>query len=667
MVEVTLAQYTAEDTQKPKACWYPFKEKRDAKLLLCSSHAAKNVDRKERLKAKKKSGSISTATATDESFLSEGTPTIGKAGNSYHPNYRINNNKDVYDDNNSLAGYSYENQTNSIADSPSRYNQSPLRLNKGRIRPQNQSKYRSPNSIIGDYSVDFIEAEQLAEVETNCMTKDFWKDEAYACTEARNKRNLEPQRNSSSRESANNTLTKLSPKGVGNASIQKGQNSGQQANPKNAHSLVNLVRFVAQDPEAFNDGAPLRRILCSTAPMICRAPNAGQQQRRMAKDSDIFQVLHRQNTKEMPDYDLEQEEPNFYVEVEAMREQLNKVKDLDDFENPRGDTERQRQAPVTRNHVISNHDRVDSAIEARARAHRELEKQNHRQDNTYVPTSEPSRPPASRPQVPIKTKQQFRDRLREKIGRQNQVLSEIVPDRVISMRREEEIGLNPRDSESDMGVRQSTLKTSNRGHGRNVEFVHHNRHVTKSHSPPRYSTPPKAARSYNPNNVSEFTEASEDLFATEYKPKNVPANCKKEVNNEERKGNWRESEIGYYRKPNSPSHPGAKGGSSHQRDRVVQEKFDDNFFEEDSSDINTEAFEKFGSEADSVFDDLKSQSDFEPKSPKNETEPLQNSFQGTFGCDPSKGQSKIVGKPNQRYVLQGDALRSKGKRTTYLQ
>ena len=747
MVEVTLAQY-AEKTKEPKACWYPFQKHRNnhmseslevnkgsnaknakfSGLLLCKSSngsADKNADRKERLhhhknKSKKKTGSISTATETDTSFFSEETRTTTRTGNSssqgtFHNN--SNASRSNYEQN-SVAGYSY--QTNSIAENqsypiPTRYDQSPLRFHQ-RVRPHSsdseitKGKYSGPNAYPnGDYwsesrSDDLYKPEKLAELETNCMAKDFWIDEAYACSEARNKkmRDLELQRNALKKDV--NAVLQKSPKGVdglGNVSVQKDEPTELPAGATISFPFGSLMRFVSQDPEDTNDGAPLRRILCSSVPlrrpMLCQARGVIQR-RQDEHELDVFQILHKHgaNAKELPMHNLDEEEPNFYVEVEAMREQLNKTRDLDENEAERHERRpslvdkdlQQRREQATRSMELDRHDSVDSSIDARARAHIQREKERNQRNNAFVPkkTNPASRLPTSMSEGQRRSSP-FRNRLREKIGRQNQLLSEMVTDRVLAMKAGNEVDSNSMGSSNrnDFEVRQSTFKTSNQIHGSRAEFVNYVQSSTShspSRSPPRVITSaPTLTPASKPLNVSELTDVSPNQLVSNYRTDTVPTkkknssiprsssgNTMQAWESDEKKDDWQEFDIGNYRKSVPQSHKIANRIFSHPRDcSKDREKFDDNFWKEDNSDINTAAFEQFGSETDSVFDDLKSGSsaqEIDPKSSKDIIESFERNFEKNFSSDNLSGQGK-EGKPNQQFSMQFKTPR--GKRTTYLQ
>ena len=680
-------------------------------LNICSASSShKRADRKERQQhkksSKKKTGSVSTGTETDNSFLSDETRTTAKTANSSQGTYRVNSHaqasssqQESLDDQNSIAGYSY--QTNSIAESypprsPSRYAQSPLRFSQRvRTRPPqsevNKSKYKGGYSTNSD---GLYRTDKLAEVETNCLTTDFWTDETYGCSEARYQKRLEMEHAAQNTpRKPSNMLTK-SPKGVDGLepSVQKGQKPVLVPDATSGFPLSNLMRFVSQDPEDTNDGAPLRRILCSSvpfrngaAPMICQDKRALPQPQEM-QDPNIFQILHKHGAKvkELQMNDFEEEEPNFFVEVEALRDQLNKIRDLNEIEAESSvrrsslvDKEmRQKPKQVPSPKSPKPQHSVDSAIESRFRAHVQRERERNQRNGAFSPKKTTPTPRLSTPQ----RQAQFRNRIREKIGRQNQLLNEMVTDRVLSMAGSEvgsnSMGNNTRD---DFAERQSTLKTSNQGHARRVEFVDHgqqNRPHPSRHSPPKVVSHQIPTRSNNLLNVSELTDGSPDHIVSGYptdrispNTRNMPSRDTRPTrHNDEKKGDFYQSDNGYYGKPQSPPRIENKV-SSHQRDNSMErEKFDETFWKEDSSDINTAAFEQFGSEIDSVFDDLRSASsiqEFNPKSTKEIFDSFERNYQNSFGPANNDGQSKPANS-NQRFAIEFDATKPKGSRTTYL-
>lgn len=732
-MEVTLTQYSG-GAKEPKACWYPFQKQRNnrrgeiwdvdetpsntkvdksSRLNICSTSSSdKRAARKEKMYQKKnsksKTGSVSTGTEADNSFLSDETRTTVKTGASSQGTPRMNSqthsspsHRLSLNDQHSMAGFS--NQANSIAATPrrfpkrqSKYVQSPMHFNQ-QVRPQS-TQPKVPKA--GSQELDGVyKADNLAEVETNCISKDFWADEGINCSEARRKRHGR-ERAVQNMRLKDVTLTK-SPKGVegiGEPSVEEFQKPTQPSNAASGPQLSSLLRFVTQDPEVANDATPFRRILCSSvpfrngsAPMICHDRRAIPKQQGR-QDANVFQILHRhgEKMKDMPAHDLEEEEPNFYVEVQAMREQLNNIRDLEDIKSEakqstsstvdRGLQKEHKELLEQDKELTSPSNRerqplTDSAIDERFRAHVQQEREKRQQDGGFEPKRTSSTPRLSTPQ----RQAQFRSRIREKIarqnqqgGRQNQLLNEMVSDRVLSMAGSEIASSAFRNSttNNDFVARQSTFKTSNQVKSRtNDDFVTrqstlktsnqvHSRRVALMDEVPPH-VPMKA--NYAPHMNSLADTSSRDFSEPDSLPTNVSNIPDRDVlardvvpnwDKEEKKEEWQESDIGFYRKLKAPPQI-HNTASSHKRTHMSEEIFDDNFWKEDNSDINTAAFEEFGSEVNSGFDDIKGDSSlprFAPRSTQEIFDSFEQSYQDSFGFDSTNAESK-----------------STGKRTTYLQ
>ena len=529
---------------------------------------------------------------------------------------------------------------------------------------------------------DFLSAMNLspiAKIETNCMAKEFWTDEvveggALACVQSREeKKKLDYLLLRDVRQSDNNDANSILDGerevggGGGSGSVKKttasattmGQNKfvlpKTEPNIKNnnntnmIHAFGSMMRFVSQDPEETNDGgAPLRRILCSNAPfrkapMLChgRGNAAIPRLQDDVHDSDATATATAatnrswQNRnknkhgigggvggaggaggvarKRTTGYELDEEATNFYVEVEAMGDRLNGIRDLEEFEaesiesKTRRRKQQQQQQQITstrssKDHIILYpHDIVGRSGE---RKDRRLQTTNKRTSSST----------STRAQTAKSKGQRQAERQHERIDRQNQLLSEMVTDRVFAMKTGNDIGSNSmgRDRNesqyNNLRRREPSRKNRYRARERRVE------------SPPRMiARSTAAAASFNPLNVSELTDVSYDRGSSNLRTGTVSMNNSNNKNKSARRkssGNARQA-----RDKNNDVSP--------QRDDGMDRgNFDDDFWKEDD-DVDSAAFEIYGSENDSVFDDLKSlpstQETIDPiKNSKDESQPFED-------------------------------------------
>ena len=376
--------------------------------------------------------------------------------------------------------------------------------------------------------------------------------------------------------------------------------------------------------------------------------------------------------KGMPAQNADEDEPNFYVEVQAMREQLNNIRDLEEIT---AEAEQSKQSLV--NKELQNelpqghkklpapsdtdcHDSDDSAINERFRAHVQREREKRQQDGDFEPQKTISSTRLSTPQ----RQAQFRSRIREKIGRQNQLLNEMVSDRVLSMAGSDIASSASRNSlaSNDFIERQSTLKTSNQVKSRaDDDFVArqstfktsnqvHSRRVALMDQ----GAPHVPMQANNALHMDAFADTPLDFSTPNRLQANMPdhriaaRDALPSWDREEKKEEWQESDIGFYRKLEAPPQI-HNTASSHQRDQSMdREIFDDNFWKEDNSDINSAAFEQFGSEVDGTCD--QGRNGIPPQSTQEIFDSFERNFEDSFGFDSVDVQSK-----------------SAGTRTTYLQ
>jgi len=745
----------------------------------------RNLDRQERFhhkNGKSRGGSISTRTETDASFLSDESRTTAGTGTSSQGTY--NKESHLSCGRNTTSDFSYRSNINSIVEksfidlnhiyndidndidndndskSPSRSKprlrsrsrSSNLRITKGEPSDSYNTDHGSDNdkNIIakdpkGDPSVTInrhhceldyqrekgrrgvLPAAKPATVETNCMVKEFWIDEAveggaFACLQAREKK-LDSELDKQPQNDADSIILEKSlnrVKEVVDSSVTTGQKCEHEQPDKtntSIHPFGRLMRFVSQDPEDTNGGASLRRILCSSVPfpnrnkpVLCQQhPKEGFPQQD-GLDSDGIQIWqkHGMDVEERAVYgspyhrNSDDEAPNFYVEVEAMREQLNGIRDLEEIRAESVELDEEI-VNARASSLVDDDSAFTNSLEKNPK---QDEKQQHKRKNldfqrnkrnasSGVPIlNSKGQRQDSKPNGMIR--QSFQEgRQHEKISRQDKLLSEMVTDRVFAMRVENEIVSNSMERDRDgfqiaqtsSNLQREPLETGYRSHERREEprdQGQSNKPFSNS-SPPRTIEPSAQASSFNPLNVSELTELSYDQFASNWKTgtastkkkntsvhRNSSANAIQTWGNDEKKGDWQESEIGYYRRPNATSQKSIDVAFPPRRDHGTDgEKFDENFWKEDTDDLNSAEFEKYELENDSVFGDLRSQpstQEFDPKSSKIEFEPFETDFQGNFGTNDGFGQHSLR-KPKECFSKHSEAKLPNGNltaRTTYM-
>ena len=518
----------------------------------------------------------------------------------------------------------------------------------------------------GDDFLSAMNLSPIAKIETNCMAKEFWTDEvveggALACIESREeKKKLAYLLLRDVRRSDNNNVGSIldgepevgtgGGSGLGSgkkttsasAATTKGQNklvlpkTEQNINTntnnttKMIHSFGSMMRFVSQDPEETNDdGAPLRRILCSNAPfrkapMLCRGREhtAVPRLQHDVYDSNTTATATAtatpatnrswQNRNQNKHGDgLDEEATNFYVEVEAMGDRLNGIRDLEEFEGESMESKTRRQKQQQQQQTTSTRSSKDHII---LYPHDIVGRNGERNDRCFQTTDKKTSSSTSTRAQTAKSKGQRKaERQHERIDRQNQLLSEMVTDRVFAMRTGNDIGSDSmgRDRNestyNNLRRREPSRKSSHRTHKRRVE------------SPPRMiaRSTAGAAASFNPLNVSELTDVSYDRGASNLRTGTAS------MNNNNNKAVRRKSSG------NARQARDKNNDVSPRRDHDMDGgNFDDNFWKEDD-DVDSAAFEIYGSENDSVFDDLKSlpstrETIYPTKNSKDESQPFED-------------------------------------------
>mmetsp|Transcript_27999 Transcript_27999/g.67992 ORF Transcript_27999/g.67992 Transcript_27999/m.67992 type:complete len:1165 (+) Transcript_27999:482-3976(+) len=411
--------------------------------------------------------------------------------------------------------------------------------------------------------------------------------------------------------------------------------------------------------------------------------------------SGLLKSKQRRNLKlpQPPTSREEEDALNFYVEVEAMKEQLNGIKDLEDLQKPdgnRGDDEVRGSRVAS---LVDNDSTFMESVNTKPANKNTMKNEKNQKkgkeqtgkrkglrlptcgrgsadDRTYrvsyppdaagQPSTRTGQPPASTNcgdeleggeenvsvHVPLTRtmSQQIAMRALELSGLTQDKSGPSTPSRNSCVSQVSEYdardGTVPLPANGDVssmslnrsGMDMSTSKdTRNRSAEMSIESRSSRRHVNRSSG-----TESSSHDSYERSNMS--LNASRDVGTT----------------NDET-GEWRESEIEYYRThgqsqgngseqrydpqmigqswsansrplgdldvPQSPilSQSFESGGESHVNQGVVNfpdiissldaPKFDDNFWQEDdASGLDTNAFEEFDNEQDSIFDDLRSTS-----------------------------------------------------------
>ena len=247
---------------------------------------------------------------------------------------------------------------------------------------------------IGDHEQILMVEKKLAMVETNCISKEFWTDEvveggAFTCLQQNrqqqqngpqkkciqllperkeimkvlNGTSLSPQVvvNTSKRRSVtfNDSTTGGDDDGNGSGGVgggggdtttnmQKQQQQQQQQKNNVVHPFGKIMQYVSQDPDK---DANKRRFICSSSMPFRNNMNRGKNNdttlpRREGEErkesSNSIKTTNCDNngttssrssrvTKGKGVVDEEDGGPNFYVEVEALREQLDGIRDLNDI------------------------------------------------------------------------------------------------------------------------------------------------------------------------------------------------------------------------------------------------------------------------------------------------------------------------------------------------
>jgi hypothetical protein len=307
------------------------------------------------------------------------------------------------------------------------------------------------------------------------------------------------------------------------------------------------------------------------------------------------------------------------------------------------------------------------------------------------------------------------ERGREMMDRQDKLISEMVTDRVLGMRIENGI------ISDSMPIIPVCNEEEYRGKGSNISRRKQqlqescgrletsptgdvNGSFSKSHSSKKNHSSiiidPSSSSSVNPLNISDMTELSHDHFEVDRNNEIIYKEVQKRQksirgsssggnmthhNDDDRQDDWQESAIGYYRRANSTSHqkndkvevpisPPQRNrrtnnkGSSSDVGPSTSGNFDDNFWKEESDDLNTEAFETYDSDEndDSVFGDILSTPDAGISS--------KNSLDGSKQSDGQLSQAELSRYTNKsRYSRAEDSSRysrsntDSKARTTYLQ
>ncbi|VEU41307.1 unnamed protein product [Pseudo-nitzschia multistriata] len=373
MVEVSLVE-GANAVQKQKSCWFPFKNHMKNRKSITAGPGpgpkmvANNWDvdgldisdnknryntehnksqRFHRNNAKTKGSSVSTGTITDTSFQSEESPGGTRSYNSSHDS---SSRSKASSSRNTSANFSYQSNSNSILENSHHRNEhgdeleleDPYFLDEdfdddGSIVANDRyanpkKKQQSTEQRLGDaLPVPDMDLD-LATLETNCSTKEFWVDEmveggAFSCLQEREK-------------VSNSNDTKLNESEDSGASTTNGypdlSRDSEESIGTITHPLGRIMRFVSQDPEDSNDGAPLRRVLCSAIslrnghnPMLCRNR---EETRRQDEQNPTTTKVWKENQIGTIVNHHDEEAPNFFVEVEARREHLDGVRELEEIQ-----------------------------------------------------------------------------------------------------------------------------------------------------------------------------------------------------------------------------------------------------------------------------------------------------------------------------------------------
>mmetsp|Transcript_35110 Transcript_35110/g.39183 ORF Transcript_35110/g.39183 Transcript_35110/m.39183 type:complete len:906 (+) Transcript_35110:59-2776(+) len=716
--------------------------------------------------------------------------------------------------------------------------------------------YNNPSTMYqcGSQIGDDLPMVHLALVETNCMAKEFWTDEVveggtFSCLQNLERRpgkkciqlSGNEQVNAIKKSQATRTVTFKDTVGSEKLEVRNSSNDGSliiradttskqghhrgkiNSNVPNSSSILQHNQknvYVSQDPEKDTNGTtPLRSVICSVIPFRNKLST---RLLRWGEETNTA-TCNRNSTRTENSYPLEDKEsscknartvsangeqqmirnvvvkdsgPNFYVEVEALREQLDGIRNLgevkaednkitEEIDIARtsslvdGDSAFMDSVQEGRNNIseLKSRDKsLSSSLLKPTSSKRHISKNTvhkkhsgfignscmigHKQqrDTTYTSLSsnrpiqtslsesctksssdmtkdgsisvtwsdrynegsEHTRNNASTFSVPHKIidnrnissiKQNYdvcgRDLLqqnlhkpsqaecgREKMGRREKLISEMVTDRVLGMRMKSGIISDSilRDNKKYRGKGSIISKSQpfyagGRPQGGSFETSPQgpdDKSISKSHSPKRHLSrivdPSSSSSSLNPLNVGELTGLSYNqfvanrntgtMFNTESRQKPVARSSSNRIHtDDDKQDDWQASAIGYYRRVNPTSYQNVKA-SVDGPSMNTNENFDENFWTEDADDLNTEAFETYdGSENDSLFSDILSTPVIYSKNSLDKSKQSQHDFEGQLSrADLSRYTN------TSRYTRAGDSSRysrtlnaGSNARTTYLQ
>eukprot|EP00537_Pseudo-nitzschia_pungens_P016478 CAMPEP_0172406104 /NCGR_PEP_ID=MMETSP1061-20121228/69393_1 /TAXON_ID=37318 /ORGANISM="Pseudo-nitzschia pungens, Strain cf. pungens" /LENGTH=838 /DNA_ID=CAMNT_0013141563 /DNA_START=75 /DNA_END=2591 /DNA_ORIENTATION=+ len=380
-VEVSLAK-SGDGRRKKRSCWFPFKKKINNRKSLTSGPepsndvGAKNWDidgleneiynsnrkinydfdgdiirtkqpqQSRNRNTKKGEGSDSTGTVTDTSFLSQESQTNVGAGSFIEPQSSPSRWKFDCDENTSFSDackanpncgsektfmeqYYSRNKGYGELDNASSLNgdfdDDASIVVKGRNEKSRKTSQSTEQCLADVIPINIVNPEML---ETQCWTNDVVEGGGFNCLEE-------------GRSDVVRGRTRY-------RSNERDVAKGSQRDGKNVHPLAAIIQFISQDPEDANDGAPFRRVLCSDIPLRQRNEVLCRNNEDICRNNeDICRPIDQNQSinthkgknekssvgnKQLKRSSSEEEQPHFYIEVEAMEDQLDGVRDLEEIE-----------------------------------------------------------------------------------------------------------------------------------------------------------------------------------------------------------------------------------------------------------------------------------------------------------------------------------------------
>ena len=780
MVEVMLTPVRSESptnsrnnsSDTKRMCWVPFKKQildNRIKKLTTGPYIENNYRDLKRSSSRnrnsivggnsRRGGSLSTGThGTDVSFLSatdesRTTATMGSSSMKTYNSSSHDTSSSQYGRSRSASNFSYQNNS-SIEQSFLNYSNNPTNR-----RLQSPIKRYPPSNATGIINMSkndiphLLNARndnvELAILETNCMTKEFWTDEVIekgvlSCVPVKRLdtkpviTEVLPLHDKDDINAKTGSFKARSSVGDNNESTEaktSAQTTSQQENQQKSDMFYSRVmRYISQDPEKdINDGTPLGRVICSSLPLRdgVKTIFMGNKEKTDAAMSntnmDYLRCRKSRHDNKADSYCVdgvssvklkqpfpkdENSGPNFYVEVEAsryldeigaegheiMEEEMDiarsaslvdedsafisekignsglKPKDKSTtllLSQPPSSTRRNNSNLAYKGSMESSSCSTkngNTSILWSDRYIRDVEEKKSRinddkgtfgeQHNYDSPNLDSIKNDAC--------KSVYLRRGKEKKERRDKLISEMVTDRVLGMKLENGIISDYKLKEK----KTSEISKKNLPRTANEPRAQFEKSLSKHYlSKSNFSTVLDSSSPINTLNISDLTESSSHVpFEVD---RNAAMKTNEKATHKSLKRGSRKQKINKRDRVDSRGDPTDRriNLTSHHTDPVTAENFDENFWKEDTDDLNTEAFETYGSEYDSLFGDILSKPDIcskhstdEPKQSKKTSRKSNHDVKGKL----SRAELSKYTRDSSRYSRSHSNGESTARKT-YLQ